>query len=373
VSTGQPIILKMFPHTRVKHEILDRYLGAWLSILCQYFPSCLYVDGFCGSGEYEGGEIGSPQVVIRAANEALQRPKLKIVSGFKIEFWFIDAEKARIDHLNGRLVAEASNRPEIIVHDPIHGLFEEEIKKLLPILRRGPAKVPSLFFLDPFGVSGFGLKTLSDILAAPASEIFLLFDVDGIPRIVGDWEINKKLLYSIFGDRADELKKICALSNSKEVRREIRSLYRNAVGELAKFVISFEMYHTPSDPRYDLIFLTNEVKGIEAMKDAMWKDRGDHLHFMDSSLEDQQEALNLMGAGEELWYLINKEFSGKVVSGQSITDFVMQKTIYRGPHKTECLKIAESANPPRIIVENRKMKGTYPAQATINFLEKQDE
>jgi three-Cys-motif partner protein len=56
------------PHTRAKHEILKRYLQAWMVILSQgRFPEILYIDGFAGPGEYIGREAGSPTIALDTA------------------------------------------------------------------------------------------------------------------------------------------------------------------------------------------------------------------------------------------------------------------------------------------------------------------
>jgi three-Cys-motif partner protein len=41
------------PHTRIKHEILRRYLEAWLPIVGKHNSRILYLDGFAGPGRYE--------------------------------------------------------------------------------------------------------------------------------------------------------------------------------------------------------------------------------------------------------------------------------------------------------------------------------
>lgn len=40
-------------HTRAKHELLEKYLGGWISILGSRHERLLIFDGFAGRGEYE--------------------------------------------------------------------------------------------------------------------------------------------------------------------------------------------------------------------------------------------------------------------------------------------------------------------------------
>ena len=64
------------PHTSAKHQILRKYLDAWLPILGTYNKRVVYVDGFAGPGQYTGGEPGSPIVALQAALTQLGLPLL---------------------------------------------------------------------------------------------------------------------------------------------------------------------------------------------------------------------------------------------------------------------------------------------------------
>ena len=50
------------PHTKAKHEILRRYLGAWFPILTSggWNRRVIFLDGFAGPGRYSACEPGSP-------------------------------------------------------------------------------------------------------------------------------------------------------------------------------------------------------------------------------------------------------------------------------------------------------------------------
>ena len=65
-------------HTRVKHELLRKYLYAWIIKLGKFHRKILFFDGFAGRGEYideNTGEIltvGSPIIALQLADELLQ-------------------------------------------------------------------------------------------------------------------------------------------------------------------------------------------------------------------------------------------------------------------------------------------------------------
>ena len=83
----------MSPHTKAKHEILNKYLQGWFPILSRTTGRIIYLDGFAGSGEYNDGSLGSPISAIEIAHSH----KLNLPS--KIMFYFIEKDDDRITHL----------------------------------------------------------------------------------------------------------------------------------------------------------------------------------------------------------------------------------------------------------------------------------
>jgi three-Cys-motif partner protein len=54
------------PHTKAKHDILTRYLGAWFGIFgrSRYHRRVNVLDGFAGSGRYDDDEPGWPALTL---------------------------------------------------------------------------------------------------------------------------------------------------------------------------------------------------------------------------------------------------------------------------------------------------------------------
>ena len=64
-------------HTKVKHEILSKYITGWIKILGTFHKLYIF-DCFAGRGVYNNGEPGSPILVMKAAQEKIdQLPRLK--------------------------------------------------------------------------------------------------------------------------------------------------------------------------------------------------------------------------------------------------------------------------------------------------------
>lgn len=91
-------IWELEPHTAAKHEILRRYLQAWVPILSQgNFPHLVLVDGFAGPGRYSRGEEGSPVIAIKAVIEQPRPIRAKV------DFHFIELDEGRATHLESEI------------------------------------------------------------------------------------------------------------------------------------------------------------------------------------------------------------------------------------------------------------------------------
>src|SRR5665213_2747722 len=87
-------------HSAAKHEILRRYLAAWIPILSHgNFDEILYLDAFAGPGHYATGEDGSPIISLKE----LSGHGTKIAA--KAHFHFVEFDPDRADFLEA-LVAD---------------------------------------------------------------------------------------------------------------------------------------------------------------------------------------------------------------------------------------------------------------------------
>lgn len=85
----EDILLKMSPHTKAKHRILEYYLKAWFPILSKWNGRIVYFDGFAGPGKYDDDSFGSPIIELEVA----KNHKLKLAE--EIVFYFIEKDTRR--------------------------------------------------------------------------------------------------------------------------------------------------------------------------------------------------------------------------------------------------------------------------------------
>src|ERR1039457_6726451 len=87
--------------SRIKHQILTRYLPSWATILGSAFDKLYYVDCFAGPGHYEseGREVdGSPIIAVKAGKEFAEKNP-----GKKLGIVLVEDDSARLVQLKGCL------------------------------------------------------------------------------------------------------------------------------------------------------------------------------------------------------------------------------------------------------------------------------
>lgn len=339
------------PHTLAKHEILKKYLNAWIPILTKNNKRVIFIDGFAGPGEYKGGELGSPVLVL---NTAL---KSNIDKNTEVIFIFIEDKKKRCCFLENKL--KDIKLPDNIKYECVYGHFSEEITKILDDLDQKEKKIaPTFVFIDPFGIKDVPFDVIKRIMKNDKCEILITFmcrDVNRFKSLTQNEDINNKL----FG--TEEWK------NTKD----IPELYKRQLEKIAKYVISFKMINKHNQNNYILFFGTNHIRGLEKMKDSMWKvdPKGD-FQFSSFDYDPKQTVLIQQKPNFSiLKNMIIKEYAGKLVSIEELELFVSTKTFFKKSHfKTSILKPLEKDGKINVEYDGKRNVGQYPPNTKIKFL-----
>ena len=313
-------------HTRVKHEILNKYLTPWIFKLGSRNKQLLYIDGFAGRGEYldENGEIvdvGSPIIAMRKAQEHKDK-----VPNFLCKF----IEKNENNYRN--LCNLVEREKESCLHPKIEifsGDFETEMIKLLD---KYDDKLPPTFcFIDPFGFDA-PFTVIKRLMAIPRTEIFFNFMFRDINRFLSSPK-HHNVLFSLYG--TDEWKNYSDKSLSPYERESgLVNLYRKQLHDEAevKFTMPF-MVRMPDKRQtaYYLIHATNSFDGFKLMKDIMSKkSSGEIFGYMGP--EDGQTSLGNF----DLTPLQNNLL--RIYTGQTIS---FKDIIYRSYNIEEIIQFRE--------------------------------
>jgi three-Cys-motif partner protein len=327
VSDNLPTVWSADSHTVAKHQILQAYLSAWLPILSYQSTnlgasgqSIKYIDGFAGPGIYERGQKGSPLLALEAAlNHGHEFPT-------PVEFTFIEDDKDRFIVLKQQLdqyapqVASSRNVRRV---NPVHGDCREVIDGMLVDVNSRRQKFgPALVFLDQFGYSAVPMELISRILAQPQCEVLTFFFWRELDRFVTDATKHPGITAAFGGE---DWKPAIALRSREQFMQDtyMKCLKGRAK---AKYVWPFAMTDHNSRLLCWLFFCTNNLRGLEEMKKAMWKvDRTGGFSFSDKHGLDQLSLLTSYGE-DRLEEELERGLAGRKISVLEIKEWVLTET-----------------------------------------------
>src|SRR5579883_1136662 len=346
----------LMPHSAAKHEILRRYLQAWIPILSSTHRRIMYIDGFAGPGEYRGGEPGSPVIALQAAIDHADR-----ITG-EMSFLFIEEDeerKANLERCVEKLCIPANFHLDIR-----SGRCNETVSALLDGLEQdGRALVPTFAFLDPFGFAHTPLDLIARLMRRASCEVLVTFMYDEINRFLNQKQ-QPANFDALFG--TTEWRKGLEISDR---RQYLRDLYRTQLEQRAqiRYVRAFEMFNRRNQTDYFLFFGTNRIEGLKKMKDAMWKvDQTGAFSFSDATDPRQTVLFDRGPDAADVRRQVLAAFAGKEVTIDQLEAFVIAETPYRETHlRSLVLKPMEKAGELRVDPSTRGKGLTYPKGSNI--------
>ena len=363
MTTITSITWDLDPHTKAKHEILKYYLQAWFPILSKTSKKIIYLDGFAGPGIYKNEEEGSPIIAIKAAEGHILKNKLSIII-----FWFIEKHPERAKILKRILKEKFPTLPENIQYYVEGAEFAPTLENVLKEMEEKGAKLaPTFAFLDPFGFSGLPMKLIGKLLAYEKCEVLITFMSNFVNRFSD--ELREEALDELFG--TEKWKEVKEISDPNARKDFLLNLYVSQLKKLGgvRYVRTFEMIGKHNQTLYYLVYGTKHWKGLEVMKEAMYKvDRRGTYRFSD--LTDVNQMYLTDYVKEEEWVekaseMIFSKFRGKSVPVERIHQFVVTETPYIFRKKKILKKLEIDGKISDVL--NRNKKFTYPKGCTIIF------
>jgi three-Cys-motif partner protein len=364
VAVPKDTIWAIEPHTSAKHQILRKYLDAWLPILGTYNKRVVYLDGFAGPGRYSGGEPGSPIIALQAALTHQAKLPRELV------FLFIEERTDRADHLDGE-IAKLHLTSSFKVHVE-RGTFADKLGKTLDELDSEGSKIaPTFALIDPFGFSGIPYALIQRLLSKNKCEVLVTFMVDSINRWLTHPDANIKAhIVETFG--TEEAIKIAEGTGDRATA--LKDLYHGQLKKAAKFVRYFEMRDRDGRLVYYLFFASNNSLGHLKMKEAMWKVNpiGD-FSFSDSTNPDQALLFNDPSITPLAADLTAKFKGAGQIPIKRVETYIQDHTAYLRKHLGEALEKLESVDAKLKVAEiktdgKRRRARSYPNDALVSFL-----
>ena len=250
-------------HTKVKHELLEKYLSGWLSILGRWHKRLLIVDGFAGRGTYSDGSDGSPIIILRKAQELISIRRVG-----EVFCAFVEDNPKNYATLRTLLGETKSAHPDVTILGPFNDKFESVAARA--VRDSGGKLVPSFWFIDPFGFTGISLGMMKRIMALDRSEVFITWMVRDINRFLSHVDLHDAL-DRLFGTQ--EWRRIRESSlGGHEQERALLQLYVEQLRSIGCKVTAFRVC---MDDRVQTLYYmmhgTKSPKGRRLMKDVMYK------------------------------------------------------------------------------------------------------
>jgi len=321
----------------------------------------LYIDGFAGPGEYSKGEDGSPVIVLKAARDHTYAFRSELVCVF------VEADAARYEHLKQVLAKLKPTLPANIKVQTAKGDFNETLTAGIAELEEQKKHLaPSLVFVDPFGFSHTPFSTVCKIMQNNKCEVLINFMYEEINRFLGHSD-HVSTFNTLFG--TSRWQAAAKAGAPDERRRAIHDVYLGQLKTVAKYVRSFEMLNAGNRTDYFLFFATNNLRGLEKMKEAMWKvDESGSFQFSDYT--DSLRLMSLFGTEPDyalLTRLITNEFRGKRVSIGELEDWVTAETPFLPKHIRKGVLIPLETNSKLTATKDKRRKLTYPDGTILEF------
>ena len=328
-------------HTRVKHEILEKYLRGWVPILGKYHNRICYFDGFAGRGEYEGGFPGSPVIAMRVGNDLKEYVEEMVC-------FFIERDSDNFKNLEAVTSREQEKCPHCKINN-IHAEFAAVIEEIIEDV--GAKLAPSFFFIDPFGFKGVPFELVKQILSISRTEVFITYMYRDIARFLGSDNVEE-IFDELFGTTI--WRKILKQDLSGSDREHaLRDLYITQLREHAgvEFVFPFRVCMTEkSQTLYYLIHATNNFKGLFLMKGIMYNQGagGTFAYLGPEDYTAKHQTMLFADDTPSLKKFLAQKFKGETVTYEDIEEKTYLETRFIDKHYREALKDLEKEGKVKI-------------------------
>lgn len=135
------------PWSKIKDKVLESYMIPYLTKVAKLQRPILLIDGFAGPGAFDDGSVGSPLIMVKAAEERANNHYVAI---------FVNKYAEHHSKLESALSHLAPHGKVL----PIRGDSQALLKAVQPLL----GSRTLFLYLDPFGLKGCEFDTLRPFL-----------------------------------------------------------------------------------------------------------------------------------------------------------------------------------------------------------------
>jgi len=359
----------------VKAEIVAKYFWAWAKVIIptakKLSNKIAYIDLFSGPGRYKDGSKSTPLLILERAMADPDMSQMLVTL-------FNDKDSNNTQSLQQAI----ESIPDIsrLTHKPI--LLNKEVGEEIVQAIKQINKIPTLFFIDPWGYKGLSLALIGSVIKDWGCDCIFFFNYNRVNMGLPNSYVDKHM-DSLFGqERANALREQLKLKKPYERELVIVEGISQALKDIGgNYVLPF-CFKTDTGTRtsHHLIFVSKNVRGYSIMKEIMAKEsssteQGVPLFEYNSATQYQPLLFELSRPLDDLENMLLDEFAGQTLTMEEIYNRHNVGKRYISKNYKEALRKLEQQG--KIIADRpaskrRKYKGeiTFGEKVTVTFLPK---
>jgi three-Cys-motif partner protein len=353
----------------VKAEIVAKYFWAWATAIMptarKWSNKIAYIDLFSGPGRYQDDSKSTPILILEQAIRDTKMSQMLVTL-------FNDKDSNNTQSLQQAI--ELIPNISTLRYKPI--VLNKEVGEEIVQAIKQINKVPTLFFIDPWGYKGLSLDLIGAVIRDWGCDCIFFFNYNRINMGLNNSAV-KNHMDSLFGrERAEKLREQLASKQPEERELIIVEAIGQALKEIGgSYVLPF-CFKNESGNRttHHLIFVSKNVLGYSIMKDIMAGESSSAKQGVPSFEYNPAPPrypllYELYRPLDELENLLLDEFAGKTLTMLEVyNQHHVGKRYIKKNYKQALLKLeAEGqirANP------SKRRKNTFGDEVEITFLPK---
>jgi three-Cys-motif partner protein len=362
---------EMSEQSEVKVEIVRKYFWAWAKVIIPQIknnnnPRIGFVDLFAGRGRYEDGSKSTPILILVRAIKVSPISQMLVAR-------FNDADPDNAQALE----IEISKIPgiEMLKHKPMVRNFE--VGDALAD-KFETWKIPTLFFVDPWGYKGLSLRLIKAVLRPWGCDCIFFFNYNRINAALSNSKFTANMNAMFSKERAEHIRSL--LRGKTPVERQdiiiegLKIALKDIGGEFSQEFCFKDSRGTRTS--HFLIGVSKNVKGYDLMKSIMAKessarDQGVPL-FTYSPMDEDPIYLPGLSRLDDLKQMLLLEFAGRTMSMLEVfNEHHVGKGYVKSNYKEALMQLEEGkkimANPPINERPHRNGIATFSDNVVITF------
>ncbi len=259
-------------HSRAKIDLYKTYLAIYLNILSRvnHIRQIYIFDLFCGEGQYQDGEYGSPIVALNEVNELFSNNPSECPN---ILFVFNDKDKSTIEPEKYKIERVEELAQHIQLPSNVHIDYnKEDFSNILPIsiekVKKRPIYSRGLFFIDPYGYKEIDLEEIKKLIQCGNTELIMFLPTSFMYRFAESsynsdapgTEPIKKFTQKLFNEKPNFI-------DIYDFIEQLKCRFESYLNVTNLYITTYSIQRDPHNV-YCLFLFTTNIRGFEKMLEA---------------------------------------------------------------------------------------------------------